>query len=214
MEDDTTASSHNGHRAKALLKAFDSALSKTMESSKWDVVTEVFAELIPSRLHDYMGDLYQQFLTNIENSSREEFFAILGENNVIERLNALDKDCNDVSENQPRRCTQANDVADATETPNKTAFREHLENTITVLRKQNQELEARIHTMKQSMTQQSCRDGCDVEASSIRSQKHDSDADNRLYPYTARLAKAAKIIDQETTPDRQLEFETLLAKLG
>lgn len=88
-----------------------------------------------------------------------------------------------------RRCTQANDVADATETPNKTAFREHLENTITVLRKQNQELEARIHTMKQSMTQQSCRDGCDVEASSIRSQKHDSDADNRLYPYTARLAK-------------------------
>lgn len=35
MEDDTTASSHNGHRAKALLKAFDSALSKTMESSKY-----------------------------------------------------------------------------------------------------------------------------------------------------------------------------------
>ncbi|EGD79093.1 hypothetical protein PTSG_02060 [Salpingoeca rosetta] len=58
--------SEHRHRAQAFVKAFNHALSKTIEAASWSTVTAQFSELIPAESAAYLGDLYTQFLSNVE----------------------------------------------------------------------------------------------------------------------------------------------------
>lgn len=81
-----------GERVRELRAAFDHALDTTLEAQSPQEVAAAFSGLNPA-YHEALYDLYCQLLQGIRTFSQDEFEAILAEEQMVPRLNALDKAC-------------------------------------------------------------------------------------------------------------------------
>eukprot|EP00056_Hartaetosiga_gracilis_P009267 m.132579 g.132579 ORF g.132579 m.132579 type:complete len:232 (+) comp13091_c1_seq1:42-737(+) len=194
----------DGTRAKALRKAFNNAIKRTLQSSRWENVEKKFSELLPAASHDAARDLLAQYLSNVDTNVKAEFQSILEENNVVPLLNKLDRACEDQKGNAPKhRCTSADDVPKVVGSlEERRILQSHLLTTINQLRKKNDEFEETL-----------IKDEEELEDMRTKEEQYTTKKTNSDKKTKEKLKQVGEVAASELSAQRQHALELFLAHL-
>eukprot|EP00045_Choanoeca_perplexa_P000587 m.15065 g.15065 ORF g.15065 m.15065 type:complete len:199 (-) comp10409_c0_seq1:292-888(-) len=196
MADTTVVQPEPGPRATVLHQAFAKALAKVEETTSWQRIVKKYPELLPKKL-DFLKQLYSQYMSKVQECTKEEFQLILQDNEVVQALNKLDAaieelgaDNVDTPHSRPlENSSDMPQVALQARVDAKQAEKARLQAELLQLQEESQALEASIQQAQKSPQPIATDDG-------------------------STLAKAASTFEAEMHPARVAKLESFAVTLG